>query len=128
MCQRAETIIYTISTNVSPSRDRGDDVLREIAEATGRIPFYPKRIEDVTASFRNIEEELRSQYPLVYRPADLKMDGSFRTIYLPEPSTRVTTSAPRRAISSPPSPEPHLPKLVFGRLLNSVHPRPQMPM
>ncbi len=41
MCQRAETIIYTISTNVSPSRDRGDDVLRKMAEATGGVAILP---------------------------------------------------------------------------------------
>ena len=82
MCQRADTIVYTISTNVSPSKDKGDDVLRQISEATGGQPFYPTRLEDVAIGFRNIEEELRSQYHLVYRPANLKMDGSFRTIYL----------------------------------------------
>jgi VWFA-related protein len=82
MCQRAETIVYTISTNVSPSRDKGDDVLRAISEATGGRAFYPTRIEDVAAGFHNIEEELRSQYLLVYRPAELKQDGAFRTIYL----------------------------------------------
>jgi VWFA-related protein len=82
MCQRANTIVYTISTNTSPSRDKGDDVLRAISEATGGQPFYPTRIEDVATGFRNIEEELRSQYLLVYEPADLKQDGSFRTIYL----------------------------------------------
>jgi len=82
MCQRADTIVYTISTNISPSKDKGDDVLRQISEATGGQPFYPTRLEDVAIGFRNIEEELRSQYHLVYRPANLKMDGSFRTIYL----------------------------------------------
>jgi VWFA-related protein len=82
MCQRADTIVYTISTNVSPSKDKGDDVLRQISEATGGMPFYPIKLEDVAIGFRNIEEELRSQYHLVYRPANLKMDGSFRTIYL----------------------------------------------
>jgi VWFA-related protein len=82
MCQRAETIVYTISTNISPSRDKGDEVLRAISEATGGQAFYPTRIEDVAIGFRNIEEELRSQYLLVYRPADLKQDGAFRTIYL----------------------------------------------
>jgi VWFA-related protein len=82
MCQRAETIVYTISTNISPSRDKGDEVLRAISEATGGQAFYPTRIEDVATGFRNIEEELRSQYLLVYRPADLKQDGAFRTIYL----------------------------------------------
>ena len=82
MCQRAETIIYAISTNVSPSRDRGDDVLKKMAEATGGVAFFPKRIEDMSGSFHDIEEELRSQYQLAYRPADFKLDGSFRSIYL----------------------------------------------
>jgi hypothetical protein len=36
----------------------------------------------VATGFQNIEEELRSQYLLVYEPADFKQDGSFRTIYL----------------------------------------------
>jgi VWFA-related protein len=81
-CQRAETIVYTISTDVSPSKGKGDDVLRAIAEATGGQAFYPTKIEDVAIGFRNIQEELRSQYSLVYRPADFKDDGSFRTIYL----------------------------------------------
>jgi VWFA-related protein len=82
MCQRADTIVYSISTNISPSKDKGDDVLKQISEATGGQAFYPVRLEDVAIGFRNIEEELRSQYHLVYRPANLKMDGSFRTIYL----------------------------------------------
>ncbi len=82
MCQRADTIVYTISTNISPSKDKGDEVLKQISEATGGQPFYPIKLEDVAIGFRNIEEELRSQYHLVYRPANLRMDGSFRTIYL----------------------------------------------
>ncbi|WP_260472869.1 VWA domain-containing protein [Edaphobacter aggregans] len=82
MCQRAGTIVYTISTNISPSKDKGDETLRAISEATGGQPFYPTKLEDVAVGFRNIQEELRSQYALVYRPADLKQDGAFRTIYL----------------------------------------------
>ena len=81
-CQRAETIVYAISTNVSPSKDKGDEVLSQIAEATGGRAFYPTKIEDVAAGFHNIEEELRSQYSLIYRPTDMKQDGSFRSIYL----------------------------------------------
>src|SRR5580698_2005307 len=81
-CQRAETIVYAISTNVSPSRDRGDDTLEKIAEATGGRAFFPKNIEDMPVSFQAIQDELRSQYALVYKPADFKDDGSFRTIYL----------------------------------------------
>jgi VWFA-related protein len=81
-CQRAETIVYAISTNVSPSRDKGDEVLQQIADATGGRAFYPMRIEDVANGFTAINEELRSQYLLEYRPANFKADGSFRTIYL----------------------------------------------
>ncbi len=81
-CQRAETIVYTISTNVSPSKDKGDEVLTRLSEATGGRAFFPVKIEDVAQGFRSIEEELRSQYSLRYRPADLKQDGAFRSIYL----------------------------------------------
>jgi VWFA-related protein len=93
MCQRADTIVYTISTNVSPSKDKGDDVLKAISEATGGKPFYPTKLEDVAIGFRNIEEELRSQYHLVYRPANLKPDGSFRTIYLQATDRRYNVRA-----------------------------------
>jgi VWFA-related protein len=81
-CQRAETIVYTISTNTSPSRDRGDDILQKIAEATGGRAFFPKSLDDMPSSFQAIQEELRSQYALVYKPADFQANGAFRTIYL----------------------------------------------
>jgi len=82
MCQRAETIVYAISTNTSPSRERGDDVLKKISDATGGITFFPQRLEDISNGFHDIGDELRSQYALAYRPADFKADGSFRPIYL----------------------------------------------
>jgi Ca-activated chloride channel family protein len=82
MCQRAETTIFTISTNTSPSRERGDDVLKKMASATGGAAFYPQRLEDISNEFHRVEEELRSQYSLAYKPADFRADGSFRTIYL----------------------------------------------
>jgi Ca-activated chloride channel homolog len=81
-CQRADTSIYAISTNVSPSRDRGDDVLQKMADETGGRALYPNSIDDLPNSFASIQEELRSQYALVYKPADFKTDGAFRSIYL----------------------------------------------
>jgi VWFA-related protein len=81
-CQRAETIIYAISTNWTPSRGAGDKVLTELAEETGGEVFFPPSVDEMAMSFREIEEELRSQYALTYTPADFKTDGSFRTIYL----------------------------------------------
>ncbi|MDR3739639.1 MAG: VWA domain-containing protein [Terracidiphilus sp.] len=82
MCQRAETIIYAVSTNWTPSRGKGDKVLTEMAEETGGQVFFPPSVEEMATSFKSIEEELRSQYSLTYTPADLKFDGAFRTIYL----------------------------------------------
>jgi len=81
-CQRAETIIYAISTNWTPSRGKGDQVLTRMAQETGGQVFFPPTVEEVSNSFHNIEEELRSQYALTYTPADFKTDGAFRTIYL----------------------------------------------
>jgi Ca-activated chloride channel family protein len=81
-CQRAETIIYAISTNWTPSRGKGDKVLYDMAEATGGQPFYPPSVEEMSKSFKDIEQELRSQYALTYIPADFKTDGAFRPIYL----------------------------------------------
>jgi VWFA-related protein len=104
MCQRAETIVYTISTNVSPSKDKGDEVLRIISEATGGMAFFPVKIEDVAVGFHNIQEELRSQYSLVYRPSDFKQDGSFRTIYLQALDPRYHVRASKGYFAPRPTP------------------------
>jgi VWFA-related protein len=81
-CERAETIIYAISTNWTPSRGKGDDVLKQLSESTGGQVYFPPSVEEVSNSFKSIEDELRSQYALTYTPADFKYDGSFRPIYL----------------------------------------------
>ncbi|MBS1804605.1 MAG: VWA domain-containing protein [Acidobacteria bacterium] len=82
MCQRAETIVYAISTNWTPSRGKGDQVLTQLAQDTGGQVFFPPSVEQMSNSFKNIEEELRSQYALTYVPADFKASGQFRPIYL----------------------------------------------
>jgi Ca-activated chloride channel homolog len=82
MCQRAETIVYAISTNWTPSRGKGDQVLTQLAQDTGGQVFFPPSVEQMSNSFKNIEEELRSQYALTYIPADFKANGQFRPIYL----------------------------------------------
>jgi len=80
MAQRAEAIVYTISTNVSGTKGAGDKVLERIADATGGRAFFPFQIRDVANAFAEIQEELRSQYALSYKPADFKTDGHYRTI------------------------------------------------
>ncbi len=104
MCQRASTIVYTISTNTGPSKDKGDDVLQQIADATGGQAFFPTRMEDVATGFHNIEVELRSQYSLVYVPANFRQDGSFRTIYLQCLDPRYSVRA-KKGYFAPKAPE-----------------------
>jgi len=80
MAQRAEAIVYTISTNVSGTKGKGDRVLERIADATGGRAFFPFQIRDVANDFAEIQNELRSQYAISYKPADLRKDGHYRTI------------------------------------------------
>jgi VWFA-related protein len=80
MAQRADTIVYTISTNISGMKAKGDRVLERIADATGGKAFFPFQIRDVSDAFVSIQDELRSQYAMAYRPADFAADGRYRTI------------------------------------------------
>lgn len=80
MAQRSEAIVYTISTNVSGTKSQGDKVLERIADATGGRAFFPFQIRDVANAFAEIQNELRSQYAISYKPADFRADGHYRTI------------------------------------------------
>ena len=82
MAQRAEVIIYAISTDDSGLILRGDKILQQLADATGGRAFFPFKMKDVSHSFASIEEELRSQYVVSYRPADFDADGRFRAIQI----------------------------------------------
>jgi Ca-activated chloride channel family protein len=80
MAQRAEVVIYAISTDDSGLVLRGDGVLEQLSTYTGGRAFFPYKMNDITKSFSAIEEELRSQYSLAYKPADLSADGRYHSI------------------------------------------------
>lgn len=80
MAQRAQVIIYTISTDDSGLILRGDKILQQLADATGGRAFFPFKMKDIKNSFAAIEDELRSQYVISYHPADFESDGRFRPI------------------------------------------------
>ena len=80
MALRAEVVVYAISTNISSGARPGDKELERIAEATGGRVFFPFHIEDVANYFSEIQDELRSQYAIAYKPAAFAFDGRFRTI------------------------------------------------
>jgi len=80
MAQRAEVIIYAISTDDSGLILRGDKAMQQIADATGGRAFFPFKMKDIKNSFAAIEDELRSQYVVSYKPADFDADGRYRSI------------------------------------------------
>lgn len=82
MAQRAEVIVYTISTNVTGSKGDGDKILKYISETTGGRAFFPFQITDVANAFAEIQDELRSQYALSYHPAGFSADGRYHTIQI----------------------------------------------
>ena len=82
MAQRAQVIIYTISTDDSGLILRGDGVLQQLADSTGGRAFFPYKMKDIKNAFSAIEDELRSQYAISYHPADFDADGRYRSIQI----------------------------------------------
>jgi len=82
MAQRAEVVVYTISTNISGVKTQYDKILERIADATGGRAFFPFQLNDVANAFSEIPDELRSQYLLAYVPEDFRTDGRFRSIQI----------------------------------------------
>ncbi len=80
MAQKADTVIYAISTNITREDKDGDKVLRYLTDETGGQAFFPFKIEDLDQSFENIANELRHQYNIFYRPEPLKADGLYHPV------------------------------------------------
>jgi VWFA-related protein len=82
MAQKADVVLYAISTNISKVESDGDKVLKYFASETGGKAFFPFKVEDLEQSFENIANELRHQYNIAYRPEPLKTDGLFHAVEL----------------------------------------------
>lgn len=80
MAQKADVVVYSISTNNTKIEREGDKVLKYFAEETGGIAFFPFKVQDLSQSFENIANELRHQYNLLYRPEPLKTDGLYHKV------------------------------------------------
>jgi VWFA-related protein len=91
MADKASVSIYSISTNNdwvsldTPTPEKlllteGDKVLAQFSDETGGRAFFPYRIDDLSQSFLDIGNELRSQYLIGYPPPYGQPDGQFHTI------------------------------------------------
>lgn len=82
MAQKADVVIYAISTNISRNESDGDKVLKYLTSETGGQAFFPFKVEDLEQSFENIANELRHQYNIFYRPNPLRTDGLYHEVTL----------------------------------------------
>ena len=82
MAQKADVVIYTISTNITKIETDGDKILKYLAAETGGLSFFPFKPQDLVQSFENISNELRHQYSILYRPEPLHNDGLFHAVNL----------------------------------------------
>jgi Ca-activated chloride channel family protein len=93
MAQRAGVIVYTISTNLSNIKDNGDHNLQMLADATGGRSFNPFKLQNLAEDFHEIQEELRSQYSISYKPDQLVLNGQFRAIRITPENKKLVVRA-----------------------------------
>jgi Ca-activated chloride channel homolog len=85
MALRAEATIFAISVSKGGffgvgSSQEGDTVLKDMALETGGKIFFPFKVEELDEAFRQINQELRSQYNLGYHSTNTRRDGKYRKI------------------------------------------------
>ncbi len=82
---KAEATIFTVSVNrggffgVGDTKN-GDRIMKQLSDETGGRAFFPFKVEDLEDSFRQINQELRSQYNIGYLSNNTKRDGSYRKV------------------------------------------------
>jgi Ca-activated chloride channel family protein len=82
--QQAEAILYSIiivPIESSAGRDTGGEhALMQLSEDTGGRYFYASSMPQLDSAFRQISDELRTQYLLAYYPSQRLSDSDFRRI------------------------------------------------
>jgi VWFA-related protein len=77
---RSEAVIYSIGIgdNFYSGVDKGS--LNKVSERTGGRAYYPRDEGELRDAFRQIQDEMRSQYLIAYEPTNQNRDGSYRKI------------------------------------------------
>jgi Ca-activated chloride channel family protein len=87
MCQRASTAVYVFrAPNTAGTYSTGPETLTALAAQTGgRVFPWDDSKAAIYEDLRTIDAELRNQYRITYRPAEIAHDGSFHHIELEFP-------------------------------------------
>ena len=91
--EEAEVILYSIiivPIESSAGRDiGGEHALIQLSRDTGGRYFYASGLEQLDAAFRQISDELRTQYLIAYYPSTRLSDSDFRRIEIKiDPTTK----------------------------------------
>lgn len=89
--QKSDSVFYSINPSgetmhLNIITKRGQDGMRQIADATGGFAFVPERGEDLAPVFRQIAAELRGQYLLQYYSNTPVVTPDFRNITVTVPA------------------------------------------
>ena len=79
---RAQTVIFSVSTNVSPLEPdaEGDPILKDLAESTGGMFLAGGNEDQLHAAFHDVQKALRNQYVIAYNPSAFHADGSYHIV------------------------------------------------
>ena len=123
--QKSNAVVYTIGLLGSEEpgglfkihggeAHRAAKVLEKIADATGGVPYFPKSLDEVESTCRQIARDIRNQYTLAYYPTNAKKDGTFRNVrveaFLPTSKAKLVVRtrpgyyAPKSETPSSPAP------------------------
>ena len=72
--------IYTIGLLGDEHSKRARRALREMAEDTGGVAFFPKDLNEVQAITSQIAHDIRNQYTIQYKPSTPQSAGGYRTV------------------------------------------------
>src|SRR5271167_2669920 len=72
--------VYTIGLLQEEHSKRARRALREMAEETGGIAFFPQGLGEVEAITQQIAHDIRNQYTLGYKPTKPQSEGGFRSV------------------------------------------------
>jgi len=73
-------VIYTIGLNIGQLQTGIRGKLKELAEETGGRVFFINKAQEMQAVYKQIEDELRSQYLLTFSSDRPAKEGEYRTI------------------------------------------------
>jgi VWFA-related protein len=77
---KAEAVIYSIGVGDDYYGGINKGTLNKISERTGGRAYFPRDERELREAFKQIQEEMRSQYLLAYEPSNPSKDGTYRKI------------------------------------------------